>query len=405
MAARGSNLVKVTFTGDTSDLEAKLDKLEREVAGTGREIDELTTTTNKSKKSMKDISQSANDAGDRLFALGDAMNGANDIMSGMASGNLLQVGIGLAEISRSVSLLASDFVEWGKKAWEAGGEVVKAHLASVAAKAKDIAAMVAHKVATIASTIATNAMTAAQWLLNIAMEANPIGLIIAAIALLTAGVIYAYTHFDWFHDAVDKAWQILQSIFHWVVDNWPLLLAVITGPFGLAVLVIVKNFDTIREAFADVYGFFVMIGDKIYDAIKGPFEAAFEFVKSVYDHSIGPIIDAVKNFGQNFNGSWEKELKKKIEATFPADMPPSERAEILRANGVPGYGSGGVVGGSMGSPQLIMAHGGETVLPTHKSGGGLQAVNVYLDSRQIAAALVDHANNSGGINLRVRAPS
>ena len=43
---------------------------------------------------------------------------------------------------------------------------------------------------------------------------------------------------------------------------------------------------------------------------------------------------------------------------------------IKVTNGVPSFGDGGTVPGSIGSPQLIMAHGGETVLPTHKNGYG-----------------------------------
>lgn len=36
---------------------------------------------------------------------------------------------------------------------------------------------------------------------------------------------------------------------------------------------------------------------------------------------------------------------------------------------IPAFGDGGVVPGPIGAPKLIMAHGGETVLPTHESGG------------------------------------
>lgn len=42
---------------------------------------------------------------------------------------------------------------------------------------------------------------------------------------------------------------------------------------------------------------------------------------------------------------------------------------------LPGFDDGGVVPGPIGSPQLIMAHGGETVWPTHKQTGGFG--NVY----------------------------
>lgn len=39
------------------------------------------------------------------------------------------------------------------------------------------------------------------------------------------------------------------------------------------------------------------------------------------------------------------------------------------ASGVPGFATGGVVGGPIGAPQLIIAHGGETITPPGKGGG------------------------------------
>lgn len=394
MASRTAADVKVRFTGDTSDLEKKLDKLERDVAGTSREIDTITSSSEKSSKGLDRITESANTAGDRFFALSDAMTGSANVMQGLSSGNFLQVGIGLAELARSVSILATDFVEWGRKAWEAGGEVVKAHLASVAAKVQDIAAMVAHRVATIASTVATEAWAAAQWLLNVAMEANPIVLVVVAIAALVAGVILAYQHVGWFHDAIDKLWQIIQSTFDWVTEHWPLLLTVLLGPFGLAIVAIIKNFDTIRETFADVYGFFVMIKDKVYNAIKGPFEDAFRWVKSVYDHSIGPIIDAIKDFGWGSHGSIE-DVKKVMAGGTPGDMPP-------------GLASGGMVKATPGGTVVRLAEGGqdEFVIPRNQIGsGGTQVVNFQIDSRTLFTWLVDASRDAGGIPLTLRNPS
>jgi hypothetical protein len=45
-------------------------------------------------------------------------------------------------------------------------------------------------------------------------------------------------------------------------------------------------------------------------------------------------------------------------------------AIALHAAGIPGFQFGGVVGGAPGSPQLILAHGGETVTPAGGGGGG-----------------------------------
>ena len=46
---------------------------------------------------------------------------------------------------------------------------------------------------------------------------------------------------------------------------------------------------------------------------------------------------------------------------------------------------GGVVPGARGAPVPVLAHGGETFIPTHR-GGGAMVANVYLDGRLIAEA-------------------
>lgn len=73
---------------------------------------------------------------------------------------------------------------------------------------------------------ATLAWTAVQWLLNVALTANPIGIVIVAIAALVAGVIWAYQNVGWFRDAVNAAWSTLQSWAGWIgshlqpILNW-----------------------------------------------------------------------------------------------------------------------------------------------------------------------------------------
>ena len=57
-------------------------------------------------------------------------------------------------------------------------------------------AMLAHKSATLATTTATNAATASTVGLNVAMKANPIGLVIIAITALVAGIIALHNNWD-----------------------------------------------------------------------------------------------------------------------------------------------------------------------------------------------------------------
>lgn len=56
---------------------------------------------------------------------------------------------------------------------------------------------------------------AAIWAVNIAMDANPISLIIIAIAALVGGVIYAYTHFKVFRDVVNGVWGFMKDVGAW----------------------------------------------------------------------------------------------------------------------------------------------------------------------------------------------
>jgi hypothetical protein len=73
-------------------------------------------------------------------------------------------------------------------------------------------AIKAYVVLSKAVKIATFAWTAAQWLLNVALTANPIGLIVVAIAALVAGVILAYKKSDTFRAIVDQLFVILKQV-------------------------------------------------------------------------------------------------------------------------------------------------------------------------------------------------
>jgi TP901 family phage tail tape measure protein len=56
---------------------------------------------------------------------------------------------------------------------------------------------------------------------------------------------------------------------------------------------------------------------------------------------------------------------------------------------IPKFDTGGIVPGPIGAPRLVIAHGGETILPTHKSGasGGMQAIDYDRLGAAVAGAL------------------
>jgi len=154
---------------------------------------------------------------------------------------------------------------------------------TVLANARAAVSYVASKVALLASSVASGVATAAQWLLNVALDANPIGLIVIAIAALVAGLILAYKHSQTFRNIVNAAfqgvaaafkflWTAAVFVFDWLKNHWKVILAIVTGPVGLIVLFVTTHWtkihDTIVNGFNAVVGFFSSIPGKFLAAGK-----------------------------------------------------------------------------------------------------------------------------------------
>jgi hypothetical protein len=73
------------------------------------------------------------------------------------------------------------------------------------------AAAIGQAVAQRAIAVASRAWAAAQWLVNVALTANPIGLVIAAVALLVAGIVIAYKKSETFRTIVGKVWDFVRD--------------------------------------------------------------------------------------------------------------------------------------------------------------------------------------------------
>ncbi len=94
------------------------------------------------------------------------------------------------------------------------------------ARSTGILTLVRQKVAALASAaagkavmVATKAWTAAQWLLNVALDANPVGLIVIAVVALAAGFILAWKHSETFRKGVLKVVHAVGAAFGWLGDK------------------------------------------------------------------------------------------------------------------------------------------------------------------------------------------
>ena len=119
-------------------------------------------------------------------------------------------------------------------------------------------------------------VVAAQWALNIAMTANPIGLVIAGIAALAGGLIYAYKKIGWFRGAIMATWEGLKgfagAIKTFVIDRIKQMLQGITG-IGATLMSFFKGdwkkaWEQGKSAVKNLSGIGVGNGDKFVDNMK-----------------------------------------------------------------------------------------------------------------------------------------
>jgi len=149
---------------------------------------------------------------------------------------------------------------------------------------------------------ATKAYAGAQWLLNAAMTANPIGLVVVAVAALVAALVIAYKKSETFRRIVNGAFRAVKTAasaaFGWIKSNWPLLLAVVTGPIGLAVLAVVKNFGRIKSGARSVYNWISGNWRKIYGFLTNPISTAV----SVAVRALGKITTKARGIPGQIKG-------------------------------------------------------------------------------------------------------
>jgi hypothetical protein len=127
---------------------------------------------------------------------------------------------------------------------------------------------------------ATMLASAAMAAFNLISLAGPWGWIVLAIVGVVAAVYFLYTKVSWFRDAVDAVWQgikdagqaikdwfagdfvrfftktlpgAFQFLLDWVGRNWPWIVGALGGPMGLAVVYVIKHWDSIRSGISGAW--------------------------------------------------------------------------------------------------------------------------------------------------------
>lgn len=161
---------------------------------------------------------------------------------------------------------------------------------------------------------AIKAWAAAQALLNVAMSANPLLLVVAALAGLTIALVAAYKSSETFRNIVNGAFGAVSKVVTTFVgffsktlpdafddvlkfarSNWPKIATILSGPFAPLVALATDAFgvrSALTGALSALLGSVGGTARRISDAIKRGFTAVFwDVPKLLYDRIIQPMID------------------------------------------------------------------------------------------------------------------
>lgn len=143
-------------------------------------------------------------------------------------------------------------------------------------------AMKAYQAAQVAIKIATQLWAAGQWLLNAAMSANPIGLVIAAVLLLVAGIVLLWKKSETFRTVVLAVWSAIATA---AKAAWDAIKTAVTT-------VINAISGVIRRAGAIITGIWTAIksaGSTAFNAIKAVVQTVVTWVQGAWRGAMGVI--------------------------------------------------------------------------------------------------------------------
>lgn len=245
-----------------------------------------------------------------VTGFGDMAKGMGDAMGGLegAYGKMGAFGGQIAGLTGRFGSAASAAGSWAKDTAVALGSNTKALALNTLAWFKNDAAT---RISTIGKTIAaaaTRIFAAAQAALDAVMDANPIMLIVIAIAALVAGFIWAYNSLGWFKDGVNAVLTFVSQAFQNVVNFIGSVLGVLgsmwsgfwNGPFGhlvqevWALIIAIIQFAVawmmvaIRSALSFITSVWMAAWNGVVGALRGPWNVivsiitvAVNFIRSI----------------------------------------------------------------------------------------------------------------------------
>jgi phage-related protein len=281
-----------------------------------------------------------------------------------------------AEVIRIPLLIAQLF--FSRKLAKAVEENTAALVGNEIAQKRGVVASIAGRAAMIAQSVAARAAAVGQWLLNVAMDANPIGLIIIAIVALVAAFVYLWTHSAAFRNFWIGLWNHIKAaalaVAHWVAGPF-------VGFFKNAFNWILGHIRAFarwqHDILMTIVDFFRSLPGKIRGAAAGMFDGLVASFKA----AVNWMIRLWNDFHLTLGGG----------SILGVSIP----SVTLETPNINYLAKGGIVPATRGGRLAVLGEGGrdEAVIPLPRS-GGLSAAGGPMEIRMIvesAGSKVDDA--------------
>lgn len=249
---------------------------------------EVVRASSTASSAMESAANQAKTSGDKIDAAFSSTASAADATASASS----QAAGGIGDLGGALSLLPGPLGAVG-----AGMEAAAPAIMGVTGAA-DLLNLATQKIPGLqkVATISTNVLAAAKRGLGVATRfaLGPIGLLIAAAALLVGGLVLAYNKSDTFRRIVDTAfaavgkaagtmWELIKGALGKIGD----LLLNFTGP-GL----LVKHWDDVKEA-----------GSAAFNGIKDVARTAFNSIATLWNSTVGKLSFTIPSWVPGLGGS------------------------------------------------------------------------------------------------------
>lgn len=220
-------------------------------------------------------------------------------------------------------------------------------------------AMIAWAAAQAIATAATTVWTGVQWLLNTALFANPIGLVILAIVALIAIIVLIATKTTWFQTLWKAVWGAISGA---ASAAWTFIRDKVFGPIGRFFTETIPRWagqgvQFLKDKWNGMVDFFKGLPGKISRAVSGMFDG----IKGAFRSAINWVIGKWNNFSFTIGGG------SVLGVNIPSVTLGTPNIPFLAGGGTI-TSSGSAIVGEAG-PELLSLPRGAAVTPLSRGAG------------------------------------